>query len=157
MLLCLLIDGRHPEMPIDKVAYDWLIEAGVPLQIVVTKADKLTAKEKSANLAKIKEMYPTNTPPILYSLSLIHILKQRVASDEGHLSNEMAAQALLMMKRPDFMQVILAHRSENNNNAVLVTQTIGKMLVDGGVRIGPEMKLQHGQPNEIVSMQSIKR
>ena len=40
-------------------------------------------------------------------------LKQRVASDEGHLSNEMAAQALLMMKRPDFMQVILAHRSEN--------------------------------------------
>ena len=30
MLLCLLIDGRHPEMPIDKVAYDWLVEAGVP-------------------------------------------------------------------------------------------------------------------------------
>ncbi|MDU3565248.1 MAG: MBL fold hydrolase, partial [Veillonella sp.] len=63
----------------------------------------------------------------------------------------------LMMNRPDFMQVILAHRSENNNNAVLVTQTIGKMLVDGGVRIGPEMKLQHGQPNEIVSMKSVKR
>ena len=69
----------------------------------------------------------------------------------------MAAQALLMMNRPDFMQVILAHRSENNNNSVLVTQTIGKMLVDGGVRIGPEMKLQHGQPNEIVSMKSVKR
>ena len=71
----------HPEMPIDKVAYDWLIEAGVPLQIVVTKADKLTAKEKSANLAKIKEMYPTNTPPILYS-SLKHtgreLLQQRI-------------------------------------------------------------------------------
>lgn len=79
-------------------------------------------------------------------------LKERVASDWGHLSNEMAAQALLMMKRPDFMQVILAHRSENNNNPVLVTQTIGQMLVDGGVKIGPQMKLQHGQPNEIVSM-----
>ena len=81
MLLCLLIDGRHPEMPIDKVAYDWLVEAGVPLQIVVTKADKLTAKEKSANLAKIKEMYPTDTPPILYS-SLKHtgreLLQQRI-------------------------------------------------------------------------------
>ena len=84
-------------------------------------------------------------------------LKQRVASDEGHLSNEMAAQALLMMKRPNFMQVILAHRSENNNNPVLVTQTIGQMLVDGGVKIGPEMKLQHGQPNEIVSMQSVHK
>ena len=56
MLLCLLIDGRHPEMAIDKVAFDWLVEAGVPLQIVVTKADKLTAKEKSANLSNIKEL-----------------------------------------------------------------------------------------------------
>ena len=32
-------------------------------------------------------------------------LKQRVASDEGHLSNEMAAQALLMMNRPDFIKL----------------------------------------------------
>nr|WP_252894043.1 ribosome biogenesis GTP-binding protein YihA/YsxC [Veillonella denticariosi] len=83
MLLCLLIDGRHPEMPIDKVAYDWLIEAGVPLQIIVTKADKLTAKEKSVNLAIIKDLYPTGTPPpILYS-SLKHtggreLLQQRI-------------------------------------------------------------------------------
>ena len=67
-------------------------------------------------------------------------LKQRVASDEGHLSNEMAAQALLMMKRPDFMQVILAHRSENNNNSVLVTKKFAKMLVEVGVRIGHQMK-----------------
>ena len=81
MLLCLLIDGRHPEMAIDKVAFDWLVEAGVPLQIVVTKADKLTAKEKSANLSIIKELYPTATPPILYS-SLKHtgreLLQQRI-------------------------------------------------------------------------------
>ena len=81
MLLCLLIDGRHPEMPFDKVAYDWLIEAGVPLQIIVTKADKLTAKEKSVNLAIIKDLYPTGTPPILYS-SLKHtgreLLQQRI-------------------------------------------------------------------------------
>ena len=79
--LCLLIDGRHPEMAIDKVAFDWLVEAGVPLQIVVTKADKLTAKEKSANLSIIKELYPTATPPILYS-SLKHtgreLLQQRI-------------------------------------------------------------------------------
>ncbi len=79
-------------------------------------------------------------------------LKERVAGPQGHLSNDATAQALLMMKRPNFMQVILAHRSENNNNLVLVTQTIGQMLVDGGVRIGTEMKLQHGQPNECISI-----
>ena len=57
---------------------------------------------------------------------------------------------LLMMKRPNFMQVILAHRSENNNNAVLVTQTIGKMRCGWWCSYWTEMKLQHGQPNEIV-------
>ena len=81
MLLCLLIDGRHPEMPIDKVAFDWLVEAGEPLQIVVTKVDKLNAKEKSVNLAKVKAMYPTDSPPIMYS-SLKHtgreLLQQRI-------------------------------------------------------------------------------
>ena len=55
MLLCLLIDGRHPEMPIDKLAYDWLVEAGVPLQIVVTKADKLTAKESLRTWLKLRK------------------------------------------------------------------------------------------------------
>lgn len=52
-------------MPIDKVALIGFVEAGVPLQIVVTKADKLNAKEKSVNLAKIKAMYPTDSPPIM--------------------------------------------------------------------------------------------
>ena len=56
-------------------------------------------------------------------------LKQRVASDEGHLSNEMAAQALLMMNRPDFMQVILAHRSENNNKRSLLPKRLEKCLL----------------------------
>lgn len=81
MLLCLLIDGRHPEMPIDKQAFDWLVQAGVPLQIVVTKIDKLNSKERQSNLAKIKELYPTETPPIPYS-SLKHtgreLLRQRI-------------------------------------------------------------------------------
>lgn len=67
------------------------------------------------------------------------------------------ATGLLSEIRPDFSRTFLAHRSENNNNPVLVTQTIGQMLVDGGVKIGPEMKLQHGQPNEIVSMQSVHK
>ncbi len=79
-------------------------------------------------------------------------LKERVAGEEGHLSNEHAAQALLMMKRPKFMEVVLAHRSENNNTSVRVTQTVGNMLVKGGIRIGKEMRLQHGQPNTCISM-----
>jgi len=96
-------------------------------------------------------------PHMLKFGSYDRFLKERVAGPQGHLSNDATAQALLMMKRPNFMQVILAHRSENNNNPVLVTQTIGNMLVQGGVRIGPEMKLQHGQPNECVSMVEVTK
>ena len=81
MMLCLLIDSRHPDLPIDQQAFNWLKEAGVPLQIVVTKMDKLNAKEKAKNLAAIKEAFPTQLSPIAYS-SLKHtgreLLKQRI-------------------------------------------------------------------------------
>lgn len=71
MLLCLLIDGRHPDLPIDEEAYRWLRDHDVPLQIVVTKADKLKMNERQKQLRLIAERYPTDHPPILYS-SLKH-------------------------------------------------------------------------------------
>lgn len=67
MLLCLLIDGRHPDLDIDLEAYQWLMQSGVPLQIIVTKTDKLNNKERSKALEIIKNRYPTDTPPIMYS------------------------------------------------------------------------------------------
>lgn len=71
MLLCLLVDGRHPELPIDQEAFNWLREAGVPLQIVVTKVDKLNSKERQQNMRFIKENFPCEAPAIPYS-SLKH-------------------------------------------------------------------------------------
>lgn len=81
MLLCLLVDGRHPELPIDQEAFNWLREAGVPLQIVVTKVDKLNSKERQQNMCFIKENFPCEAPAIPYS-SLKHtgreLLLQRI-------------------------------------------------------------------------------
>ena len=54
-VLCLLVDLRHPGLAIDQQAYDWLSSAGVPLQIVGTKADKLKANEKNRNLAQLNK------------------------------------------------------------------------------------------------------
>ena len=71
-LLCLLIDGRHPEMPIDEEAFNWLVNCGVPLQIVVTKIDKLTSRERQLHMNLIEERYPTGSKPIAYS-SLNHV------------------------------------------------------------------------------------
>lgn len=67
MLLCLLIDGRHPNLEIDLAAYQWLKQTGVPLQIIITKTDKINNKERNTALNTIRDRYPTETPPIMYS------------------------------------------------------------------------------------------
>lgn len=66
-LLCLLVDLRHPGLYIDGEAYAWLMNSGVPLQIVATKADKLKAREKQQNLRKINELFQTGRPALAYS------------------------------------------------------------------------------------------
>ena len=42
-----LVDGRHPGLPNDMAAYDWLTTLGVPMGVVATKVDKLTRAERS--------------------------------------------------------------------------------------------------------------
>lgn len=66
-VLCLLVDLRHPGLAIDQQAYDWLASAGVPLQIVGTKADKLKANEKNRNLAQLNKLFPSDRPALAYS------------------------------------------------------------------------------------------
>ena len=66
-VLCLLVDLRHPGLAIDQQAYDWLSSAGVPLQIVGTKADKLKANEKNRNLAQLNKLFPSARPALAYS------------------------------------------------------------------------------------------
>ena len=66
-VLCLLLDLRHPGLAIDQQAYDWLSSAGVPLQIVGTKADKLKANEKNRNLAQLNKLFPSDRPALAYS------------------------------------------------------------------------------------------
>lgn len=79
-------------------------------------------------------------------------LKRRVASPYGHLSNEHAAQALLMMKRPANLQVILAHRSEKNNAQPVVADTVMTELQAEGLEVNKDVRLYHGQPKEKVSI-----
>ena len=66
-VLCLLVDLRHPGLAIDQQAYDWLASAGVPLQSVGTKADKLKANEKNRNLAQLNKLFPSDRPALAYS------------------------------------------------------------------------------------------
>lgn len=67
ILLCLLIDLRHPGLPIDCQAYEWLARQGVHIQIVGTKADKLSANEKRKNIAQVQQIFPSVYGAVPYS------------------------------------------------------------------------------------------
>jgi len=54
-LACQLIDIRHDPMPSDVNTYRWLIENDVPVQIIATKADKLTRMNIQKNVNAIRK------------------------------------------------------------------------------------------------------
>ena len=49
-----LIDIRHPPMDSDIASYTWLISHGLPVQVVATKADKLSRSQIQKQLALIR-------------------------------------------------------------------------------------------------------
>lgn len=65
-LLCLLVDLRHPGLPIDRKAYEWLREIGIHLQIIGTKADKLGSGERAKNLREVQKLSPEKSAHRLF-------------------------------------------------------------------------------------------
>lgn len=57
-----------------------------------------------------------------------YILKQRVISDKGHLSNNTTAEYLLEVVGKNTKQIILAHISEHNNTEELALATTKELL-----------------------------
>jgi len=66
-LLCLLQDSKRKpedeELQLRRLAYD----AGVPMQIIVTKVDRLNQKEKHKNLKRIAEAYSLEREDLIIS------------------------------------------------------------------------------------------
>jgi GTP-binding protein len=52
-----LIDARHPDLPQDAAAHDWLQAFGVPLAVVATKADKLNRAEHNRIARRFEKTY----------------------------------------------------------------------------------------------------
>lgn len=62
-----------------------------------------------------------------------HILKQRVLSDKGHLSNTATSECLLNIVGGKTKYIILAHISENNNTPDLALETTKQALLENGI------------------------
>jgi len=54
-LACQLIDIRHDPMESDIITYKWLIENDIPVQVIATKADKLTRMNVNKNVNAIRK------------------------------------------------------------------------------------------------------
>lgn len=62
-----------------------------------------------------------------------YILKQRVISDKGHLSNKTTAEYLLEIVGENTQHIILAHISEKNNTEELALNTTKELLEENNI------------------------
>ncbi len=58
-----LIDVRHPELPQDAAAHEWLLRTAVPIAIVATKIDKLNRTDRMQHLKLLEDGYDTIVLP----------------------------------------------------------------------------------------------
>lgn len=78
-----------------------------------------------------------------------YILKQRVLSDHGHLSNNTAAEYLSKIVGKDTKKIILAHISENNNTEELALETTRNYLKEHNIEKEIEIAKQYESLDEI--------
>jgi GTP-binding protein len=58
-----LIDARHPALPQDAAAFEWLIRTQLPLAIVATKIDKLKQSERPKTVKALETKYGVRVIP----------------------------------------------------------------------------------------------
>ena len=63
-------------------------------------------------------------------------LKRRISSEKGHLSNEAAAKAIVMLSSRGIKGFILGHLSQQNNRELLALDTVRKALAESGEQAG---------------------
>ena len=68
-------------------------------------------------------------------------LKQRIKSDYGHLSNEIAGNLALSLVKKGTKHLILAHLSEENNYPLLAYETTARILAGAGVILKEDVNL----------------
>lgn len=69
------------------------------------------------------------------------LLKERIASGRGHMSNKKAATALAENFHPDLKNVWLCHLSEENNHPELARKTVESIMRSYGIIAGVDFTL----------------
>lgn len=75
-------------------------------------------------------------------------LKQRILSDEGHLSNEESADALISVIGPRTKEVLLGHHSHENNTRALAHLTVASILTEDDLGVDHDFRLDDANQDE---------
>jgi phosphoribosyl 1,2-cyclic phosphodiesterase len=70
-----------------------------------------------------------------------YMIKRRIASDVGHLSNEACGGLAVSLAEAGAGTLILAHLSTENNTPELALEAVGDALSRGGVSAGKDVGL----------------
>lgn len=78
-----------------------------------------------------------------------YILKQRILSDIGHLSNEDAGKTISALMGNKYMTVFLGHLSAQNNYPELAYATVSSILEENSISIDRDLKLKLAARSEV--------
>lgn len=84
------------------------------------------------------------------------VLKARILSKTGHLSNMAAAKVISELARNNVKQVVLAHLSEENNTPELAYATVCEYLKAVNVKPGENIKIDVASANKIGTIFHLK-
>lgn len=73
-------------------------------------------------------------------------LKQRILGDEGHLSNEEGADALMDVIGPRTKEIFLGHRSQHNNMRSLAHLTVASLMEQHDFGVDHDFVLHDAEP-----------
>lgn len=78
-----------------------------------------------------------------------YVLKRRILSDKGHLSNEACAAELSELVRSGTLRLMLGHLSEQNNTPQIALRTSAAELARAGMKLNSDFTLDvaPGQPS----------
>ena len=77
------------------------------------------------------------------------VLKRRILSDHGHLSNINSAKVVAQLAQHNVRQVVFAHLSEENNTPALCYSTVCDYLNSVGIVPDVNIKLDIAKPNGV--------
>lgn len=89
--------------------------------------------------------------------SYTYMLKKRVMSDRGHLSNESAAKFAVDLIKNGTENILLAHLSRENNFPALAFETSNSILTENGMKIGNDVNLEVLMRDDISKLYKIAR